>query len=327
MRIEALITNRRNNRDAYMDLVYEWEDEFKKALNVPFWYERNYRGKRIVMKCLDCFPFMSFLVRTSKCAFLFEMSDYRTDCLLNEKNFVSCVVDFYLNESLESFVNKHNRNRILFVTSRQAYDFLSAKNLPFVVEHLPISLPTKYKIKLETKLEKKYQLIIAGRPNPVLNSYVEEYAKRYPDFVYVKRMIQDGHYIYMTSREEIIGSADSREEFLGLLRQAKVGLYTTSGMDNDKEQTNGYHQVTPRFLELLACGCHVIARYERNSDTDFFQMNDYWPSVDSYEQFECQLNKCLSKDPDMEFYSNYLSKHYTIERIRKMQSVIAGIEG
>ena len=325
MRIETLITNRRINRDAYMDLVYEWEDEFKQALKVPFWYERNFRGKCIVMKWLDRFPLLSFLVRTSKCAFLFEMSDYRTNGLLNEKNYVSCVVDFYLNESLESFVNKHNRNRILFVTSRQAYDFLSAKNLPFGVEHLPISLPTKYKIELKTKFEKKYQLIIAGRPNQVLISYVEEYSKKHPDFVYVKRMIQNGHYFYMTSKGKTIGNVDSREDFLGLLRQAKVGLYTTSGMDNDKEQTNGYHQVTPRFLELLACGCHVIARYECNSDTDYFQMNDYWPSVDSYEQFECQLNKCLSEDPNMQFYSDYLSKHYTIERIRKMQGVIAEI--
>ena len=322
MEIECLITSRRVNHELYMDLVYEWEDEIRQTLQIPFYYEKShFRGKRLLLKCIKKWPILSFLLQTQKKSFVFELNEIRHNCLNNQPNIIPCIIDFYLKESeINSFVESHNRNRIVFVTNRQAYCFLQKHNLPFQVEYLPLSLPSRYRISRHTRFDKKYDLIVAGRSNPVLVGFVNQYASLHPEFVYVFRLFEHGRVVYYSSRGDCLGAKNTREDYISLLRKVRVGLYSTSGMDNDKAQTdtNGYHQVTPRFLELLACGCHVIARYERNSDTDFYKMSDYWPSVECYEQFEKQLDAFLNVAPDMDFYSKYLSNHYTGERISQL---------
>ncbi len=325
--IERLITSREMSHELYMDLIYEWEDEFKRNLSIPFFYERSFRGRRWVLKIIDKFPFFSFLLLPKQQSFIFELSDYRQNCLNNASNIIPCIVDFYVNDSgLDYFVRMHRNNRVVFVTSRQAYDYLSTKHLPFVVKHLPLSLPSKYKITPLSHFEKKYDLLIIGRPNPVLLSFVERYAALNADFLYVYRKSVEGHYTYFSNHGECLGNKDNRSDYFNLLREAKVCLYSTSGMDNDKCQTNGYHQVTPRFFEMLASGCHVIARYERNSDTDYYEMSKYWPSVENYEQFSDYLDSYLRESPNMDFYSKYLANHYTEVRIELVKRTLKGID-
>lgn len=327
IKIEQLITSRMSIRELYMDLVYEWEDEFQKIMNVSFYHERHFRGKRLLIKIIEKIPQLSFLLQTSQSAFLFELNDYRSNDINNANNIYPCIIDFYVNDSdLDYFIRRHCNNRIVFISSRQAYDYLSSKRLPFKIEHLPLSLPTRYKITPQTTFEKKYDLLIMGRPNPVLLSFVERYASAHLDFVFVNRKFEEGHFVYYTSNGEKLGNKDSRLDYIQLLRLSRVCIYSTPGMDNDRFQTNGFHQVTPRFLEMLACGCHVMARYERNSDTDYYELSQHWPSIDNYEQFSSCLDSYLDKAPDLNFYSNYLEKHYTCKRIEQLKNALKDIQ-
>ena len=327
IKIEQLITSRKTVHEFYMDLVYEWEDEFKQELNVPFFHERYFRGRRKLLAVIKRFPFLSFLLQTRKPAFLFELSDWRFNDLNNAGNIIPCIVDFYVRDpEINYFVRMHRNNRLIFVTSRQAYDYLLSKNLPFDVQHLPLSLPTKYKLSPHMKFEKKYDMLILGRSNPVLLSFVKRYASIHSNFVYVYSRHENEHFVCYTSNGKCLGNKDSRSDYLDLLRQGRVCIYSTSGMDNDKAQTEGFHQVTPRFLEMLACGCHVMARYERNSDTDYYELSQHWPSIDNYEQFSSCLDSYLDKAPDLNFYSNYLEKHYTCKRIEQLKNALKEIQ-
>lgn len=95
------------------------------------------------------------------------------------------------------------------------------------------------------------------------------------------------------------------------MQKAKCGFYATPGMDDSESRTNGFNQVTPRFLELIACGCHILARYPENPDTKYFELHNITPSIESYEQFEHLLNKALNEEVDMQIYADYLKNHYT----------------
>ena len=106
------------------------------------------------------------------------------------------------------------------------------------------------------------------------------------------------------------------------MKLAKCGLYSTPGIDGGESRTNGFSQVTPRFLELIACGCHIIARYKQNSDTDYYQLGNFSQSIDDYKSFERALDLSRDSIVDMNKYSKYLSNHYTSNRVELLSKFI-----
>ena len=161
-----------------------------------------------------------------------------------------------------------------------------------------------------------------GRQNPVLEGFLKQYIKEHPDLYYVYRELKDGKFNYYTNRGESLGDINTREKYMKLMRSARCGLYSTPGIDGGEKRTNGFSQVTPRFLELIACGCHVIARYKPNSDTDYYELERFSKPVDSYEQFERMLDEARSSEVDIQLYSSYLSKHYTSVRANQLREII-----
>lgn len=110
------------------------------------------------------------------------------------------------------------------------------------------------------------------------------------------------------------------------MRQARCALYSTPGIDGGEARTNGYNQVTPRFLEEIACGCNVICRYKPNSDTEYYEMEKYWKNIETYEDFSIEFEKALFEEADMEFASKYLSKHYTSVRAYQLKELLKKID-
>jgi hypothetical protein len=108
-----------------------------------------------------------------------------------------------------------------------------------------------------------------------------------------------------------------------MLRATKISLYTTPGLDLAKKETDFFNQVTPRFLELIAAGCLVMAHYPKNADTDYFEIDSFCSDIDSYEEFEKQLDTLRTiKEVPIEKYVNYLNKHYTSERIPSLLKIL-----
>ena len=54
--------------------------------------------------------------------------------------------------------------------------------------------------------------------------------------------------------------------------------------------------MTPHFLEIIACACHVIARYPSGRDgvdAQYYEFNKFSPSVETYEEFESSMDEYL----------------------------------
>ena len=155
-----------------------------------------------------------------------------------------------------------------------------------------------------------------------MESYLKEYIERKPNFKYVYRIQKDDKFLYFTSEDEELGNIDTRSKYMDLMKESKCVLYSTPGIDGGEKRTNGFSQVTPRLLEIIACGCHVIARYKENSDTNYFELGKFSKNINSYDEFESDLEKKLKEPVNMEFYSDYLKQHYTSCRVKELKELI-----
>ncbi len=315
MKLESVITSRNYNMWPSWDLVYEWEDMISKKMGLTFFYEKKLMTNHYMRRI----PFLLQLFQTSQSSFRFDMVPNLYSQANNRPNIVPCVIDFYLKGiSLEKFYNCYNRNKIVFVSSREVYDYLKSINCPLNIHHLALSISDIYRIDNTTRFEKKYDLVMMGRQNPILKSFVDKYAAKHKNFLYVYRILKDGVFSYYTSDGNCLGDINTREKYMKLLQSVRVGLYSTPGIDGGEARTNGFNQVTPRFLELVACGCHVIARYNNNSDTKYYELEKFSPIISTYEEFEEAMDKRLRTEVCMKEYSDYLSKHYTSVRCQEL---------
>ena len=315
MKLQTIITTRHYNTWPSWDLVYEWEDVLKSKLQLDFYYDSKLMNNRYIKKI----PVFNKLFQTDKPSFMYEMSVGRPNNRNNKKNIVPCIIDFFLTkEQLPSFYKRYDKHKIVLVSSKEVYDFLKSVDCPINIGHLPLSISDIYKIRQETVFDKKYDLVIMGRTNPVLLDFLKKYSKSNPHFRYVYRVLKDGVFNYYTSDGETLGDICTREKYIQLMRSAKVGFYGTPGIDGGETRTNGFNQVTPRFLELVASQCHIISRYHQNSDTDYYEFPRFGKSVETYEEFCSIMDVCLSKPVDRKFYSEYLQRHYTSMRAEQL---------
>ena len=123
-----------------------------------------------------------------------------------------------------------------------------------------------------------------------------------------------------------MGNIVDRNQYIQLTRQARCSLYSTQCVDGGPSWRRGYNQVTPRFLEMVASGCHVIARYKENPDTDYYEISKFAPMCDSYTDFERQMDNAREEDVDMKMYAHYMDKHYTSVRVAQLREILKSIE-
>jgi len=322
MKMQSIISQRTNEGIYWFDLVYEWEDILKDQMGLSFVHQKRILNSKIALKFHRLFS----MLQTNKNALAFEMttSNLRVN---NNKNIIPWIIDFYPSQkTLKDFYRSYNKNKAILISSRQVYQYLLNAKCPLNIWHVALSLSDKYEINKGIQFDKIYNLVVTGRSNPVLMEYLERYVKENKEFVYVYQKQKDKHQHYYMSTGEYIGVFDSREEYISLLRQSRMAFYSTSGVDGDaRKGTNGFHQVTPKFLEFIASGCHVLSRYEDNEDTDFYELGVFSMRIDSYESFKKAVDFNMTNDVDIERYSDYLAKHYTSVRANQLDEILKQI--
>lgn len=331
--LSYILTDRKIEGEVFYDLVYEWEDQLSKSLNVPLLDDwrigRNRYFKRIPI------PNLSKLMTKGSLSLYFRMSGFeKYNGWSNTSDIIPAIIDFYpTEEQLPTIEKSYKNNPLVLISSKEVYDYLKENDVQLPLAHWALSISDIYKIMPNTRYEKKYDLVMMGRQNPVLSSFCKSYAELHPDFTYVYRVIKRNDngprdFLYYTSDGKLLGAINTREQFLSLMRQSRCGLYATPGMDDDEKHgsTNGFHQVTPRFLEYIASECHVLARYPQNSDTDYYELDKFSPSIETYEQFEERMDYCRVHNIDIDFYNNYLDKHYTSTRAKELNNLLKTIK-
>ena len=318
MHIEQIITNRRIDPHHANDLVYEWEDDLRQYFGATFAYNRGIQNERYS----KFIPLVLNWLQTDKPAFTYEMCTQRHNGN-NKRNIIPCIIDFYLRDPrlVRLWYCTYWRNPVICVSSREVYEYLSVDLGLQKIRHLPLSLSDRYRITAETHFDKPYDLMIAGRQDSVLSEYLNKYLAQHPETTFIRRVIADGQSKYIDQSGKVVSPTDTREIYMQLMRSTRACMYSTPGLDG-KRRTNGFSQVTPRFLEIIAGGCYPLMRYKVNADTDYYRLADFGPSITSYEQFEKELDKARSEKADMRQYSRYLEKHYTSTVAQRLEEII-----
>lgn len=318
MQLSRIITNRKIDPHHANDLVYEWEDDLREYFGAPLYYNQAIKNERYS----KYIPLLLNWLQTSEPAFTYEMCTYRHNGN-NKRNVVPCIIDFYIRKpwQVKLWYAQYWRNPAICVSSREVYEYIQSILHSDKIHHLPLSLSDRYKITPDTRFEKKYDLLIAGRQNPVLKEYLTRYLNEHPDTTFVRRDFVDGKAVYVDHTGACISPTDSRDIYINMMRSARACMYSTPGIDGSR-RTNGFSQVTPHFLEIIAAGCHPLLRYPKNADTDFYELPSLGEHLATYEQFCKALDRARREPVDMNRYSRYMQAHYTSAVANQLRQIL-----
>ena len=322
-----ILTRRKFDSSSFMPIVYEWEEDFSRLMGCEMRDAFHDRNWLIKIAELLCQPF-AWRLETDQKAFVFEIGFERSPSR-NKPNILPCIIDFWARGWFDRLVFKYLtfRNPLVLISSREAYEFLRSHHWR-KVRHFPLSISDRYRITSETRFEKKYDLMVVGRQNPVLKDFLNRYVAEHADFRYVRRVVVDGVAQYRLSdgaSAEGGGEGDGRVQYMNYMRLSRAVLYSTPGIDASRADANGFNQVTPRFLEGVACGCHILARYPDNPDTRFYEVSKIAPHIDSYEMFARLLDRARTEPVDMGKYARYLERHYTSARVGLLKEIVSEV--
>jgi hypothetical protein len=331
MKLKRILTDRYFQNWPSWDIVYEWENELSNSLNLPLKNSPRiknhiiYRNfKRIDNKLfkgkLDFF-LNSILVFKREYSLYFEMVPQNHKRFSNSRKVIPVIVDFWQKSNIEHFKRVYADCPFLLITSLEVLHFLKENHIKNTLIHFPMSLPSIYKLMPNQIFEKKYDIVLAGRINEVLWDYLKQYEILHPEVEYLHQIQHEGELHYVSNKRGIIGNFHTRPEYINLIKSAKVAFYSTPGLDGGEKRTNGFNPVTPRFFELLCAGCHIIARYPKNVETDYYKLETICPSVTSYADFENQLNIALISAPPTKKNAGYLNNHYTASQIEILKNL------
>lgn len=309
-----------------LPIIYEWEDDISKAFDIPV---VSYNS---IYRYINRLKIHTSLVGPAEKTFRFVINGRDYDEPMNNRNIVPCIIDFFEREDqLDEFYSKHSKNKIVLLSTPFDYYYLKEHKCSLKIGLFAYSISDRYSLK-NAKIDKKYDIVLTGRQDPLLFSFFKEYIKRHPDVTYVKRgssLENDTQKTkaYYLNGKECLGTIETREEFMKLQSQGRVSLYGVQGYIPNNFTTGFYH-MTPHFLEIVASASHVIARYPSGADgidARFYEFDKFSPSVESFEEFESAMDKALNTEVDMNMYSNYLKKHYTSVRAKELKTLLSDL--
>ena len=330
MIITKIASDRHYQNKASWQIVYEWEDEISNSLDIPIKDSPN--PNKVIprkLRVLENKLFKGNLIKFKNKVFFnkdkflyFEMFPKRYTSFSNSQKYIPIILDFFEREKLDLIMDNYAQCDFLLITNLEVFNLLKEHNIRKEIIHFPLSIPSIYRLNENDNFAKKFDLVLVGRQNPILLNFLREYEKANPTIKYFYRVKKNGQFYYQSNQKDIVRKVSSRQEYINLIREAKVAFYSTPGIDGGEQRTNGFNPVTPRFFELLAAGCHIIARYPKNADTDFFSLESICSSASSYNNFAKQLNTTLASSPPIKRNAKYLQAHYMSKRVKILKELI-----
>lgn len=327
--INKVLSMRRcaKGRAVCFDIVYEWEDILTQNSDMKLSYisDTGYTVRKLFSSLNRVLGVrINAKQGKDKYALYFDMTlTPESDNVFNEPNVVCCIIDYFVpkGRELSAFIKKYNRAKIVLISNREVYNYLLKKKCPMHLAHFPLSISDVWMFG-EEKYKKIYDVVLVGRANKCLLDWLIQYIKINPDIKILITKDNKKKYFPYDSNVTLM-NANSRKKYMHSLQISKIMLYATPGMDGGKTRTQGWNQVTPRFLEGIAGQCHIICRYEDNADTKWYGLNSFAESCNSYDKFEALMTRYLTEEIDYHKYKCYLQEHLTSKRITLLNEIMS----
>lgn len=310
--LKAVISERASSDWPSWLMVFEWEDVFSQQLSLEVVAVGSWVYAR--KDALGDTGYYLCFLQLAKELELFE----------EESHVIPIVMDVW-KQDLDGFIRNAVKFRQIFLTSFEMYRILLARGCPNIV-YLPYSIPDCYV--QQSVPEKDIDLIQYGRTNPVLDHFVAQFLRRFPQVNYVTTQVHNGKIHFHSSLHGLQEVSDTRKKFMEYVGRSKISLVSTAGMDGSRD-TGGVNSVSPRFFESAAGFCRIVGRFPRNDEFEVLGFNAISDRVDSYQEFENLILEYLRKPFDREEeYRNLLVQHTTSNRshiIRNSMQMLQGL--
>jgi len=330
--LESILTNRRHQTWPSWDIVHEWEECLSQELNLPLLHlshsGNGFLGR--VNNRLSSLPFYRQLrhwrssAATHGIALVFHLQPHR----YVPAHHIPVIIDFWKHQNLNEFISAYKSCALVLISSREVYDYLLDKGCPVNIEHWALSLPDKYLNHEALLVEKDIDIIQPGRQNQVFSGYVDGLLKAQPNLHYVYQKQTGGELCYYSNQYGNMQIGVTRKDYFSLLARSKIALYSSPGLDGGKHRTGGFNPVTPRLLECISQYCHVLSRYENNSDAQYYQLKDKCLNIKSQGQFiesvDGLIKSRLTQQDRIDNY-NFLKPHSTKLRARQLRKLILNL--
>lgn len=333
MQISKIYSTRNSNSEVYSHLIYEWEDDYSKCLNIPIYSFSSRKEKYLrytfkiakKIKLDGLLQKINSLIKPKSYSFIFELYPRKYFSFQVFSNKIPLIIDFDYHVDLEVFYNVYKNCKLILISSLEAYNYLKVNKCPLNIAHLPLSISSNHSLNVNTVKDKEIDLIVV-RSNKVFEKYLKEFSNKHKDFEYVERRWEGGEIyknnVYYSNKRGILGEFSDRSSYLNLLRNSKVALYSTPGFDENTKRFMNH--VTPSLFEFISSGCQIIARYPKNHETDFYNLEKISPSIDTYENFEKLLLGYINNSSSsyLKNSENFLESVYTKSRVEKLKMII-----
>lgn len=304
MEFKSILSKRASNDMVYSDLIYEWEDDYSRALKIRiksycklidrFWNAFYLFIKKVHLEDF-CQKIDAFLYYKRKKILVFTLYPRTYYSLYSSSNKIPFIIDFDYGVDLKTFYRVYKNCEKIIISSRVAYEYLIENKCPLNIVHVPLSIKSKLNIDRIDIKDRKYDIFIA-RQNPVLMEYLKQFEQKHPEVNYVVRKWEDNKLYsgsaYYSNKDGRLGSFSDRKAYFELLANSKVAFYSTTG--SDMPQSRFMNHVTPALLEYLTAGCQIIIRWYDTPDSKFFNLPQYFVNIKTYEIFEKKLEEYLS---------------------------------
>lgn len=276
-RIRSIITTRYRSTWPTWQMVHEWEDILCRVLAVPL----RPIGETCMMPASNALPLNFDLIFLQLAA---ELRYYA-----HNPQLIPIVMDLW-RDDFDDFAIHAASFPLVFVCNVQAFQELAPRldNL----RYLPFTLADQY---FNQPLPPKdIDIIQYGRRNPLLDTFMTCLLEKHPDIHYVTtEAFEDEKKVRIYSNKlGCIGESDSRSRFMDIVFRSRISLVSTVGMD-DSRDTGGIDPVSPRFIESLAAGCHLVGRIPDAEEFAATGIGRLCHHVETYPQFESTVLRLL----------------------------------
>lgn len=325
MKLSKILSQRAYATTPSWNIVYEWEDIISQSLKIQVDIESSFKRKFIIVG-LDRLRISQLLQRfiPKRDLFLWYTSiDKPNPSIRLNKNCIPVIIDFWLKkDDLPKFYNSYKNVPLILVTNYEVLELLKSNHCPIPVEHWALSFPDYYAL-TDTLLKKEYDVCLFGRNSPFFIKMLDLYSAKHPNFIYIKNEGISSNRNYFTNKGELVCHDTGRDCYINMIKKTRVSCYSTPGVDESKQNANGFNQVTPRVFEMLCNQCHVIGHYPISSDVKWYSLDKVVPNVNNYKEFEQCLNHMLSTPFDVPTTKKIVMQHYTSNRALQLIEILS----
>ena len=308
-----ILSLRKYQQVFFNQIMYEWEDDISNHYRIKIKKPNpiSYYTSVLLDKC-DMFHIFTRCIRQqnkNNYAFLMFPFAYRYFCPYS-------IIPIFLDTFEKYYDQIQTAIKDIDIAIFTNYEMYISQKAVFPeknIFYLPLGMAQKWVS--NNMPDKKIDVVQTGRYNPLLHEWMLRYCERNPSIEYVYRDSLESQEYYSTQKGKI-GYFSTREEYMALLRSAKVSLVSTPGVD-DKSRTGNYDFFTPRFYESACSFCQMIGRYPNNQEAKYLGIEDVCENVENYEEFESKLKKALDTELDKEKYINFTKKNMFLNRLEE----------